>query len=350
MEIGSEFWKNKNEYFCPSDTFFLSGRTAIDAIVRDAIHFYDIKSVLMPSYCCQSMIEPLYNHVEVRFYDVVYNEDNSLYIPRIPEPRKKELFFFMTYFGESKLKGLEKVDLAEWDCSVEDMTHSCFVKEYISDAKYSFASFRKWFPIDGIAIARKKDGILDRPSKTNNSEFSKLRNDAFELKSQYMRGIIQNKQQFLTMFNSAGEKLNSDYADRAPDVNSIIEFIKFRGSVPEIRKKRRQNAMDLVDGLEDLKGKISFISSFTDLNDCPLFFPIKVNEQYRDDLRNFLISKEIYCPIHWPIGPFHKGISSRAREVYQTELSLVCDQRYSKRDMKRISDSVHEFFEYFCKQ
>ena len=56
LEIGSEF--------CNADPvgrakkFFISGRTALDYIIRDILNKYDIKSALLPSYCCHTMIEP----------------------------------------------------------------------------------------------------------------------------------------------------------------------------------------------------------------------------------------------------------------------------------------------------
>ena len=39
----------------------------------------------------------------------------------------------------------------------------------------------------------------------------------------------------------------------------------------------------------------------------------------------------IYCPIHWP-KPQMGGSSA----LFDTELSLVCDQRYTEKDMQRM--------------
>lgn len=345
MEIGSEFWKKDNKYFSPNDTFYLCGRTAIEAIIKDAIENFGVSSVLMPSFCCYTMLEPIMRKVQIRFYDVAYDENGMLCIPEIPETRHHELIFVMTYFGSMSLKGLEELDISRWDCAVEDMTHNCFTNDYSSSATYSFASYRKWFAVDGVAIARKKNGKLKNPNRPHNDKFSKYRNKAFELKWQYMEGALCEKQKYLDYFAKAGEELRQDYSDRLPNINAIIELEKFNSSIEKVRRIRQQNAATLRDGLKDLECFIQPMVEFNDSEVCPLFFPIKVEEGHRDELRKFLISKNIYSPIHWPISELHKGISMNARTVYSTELSLVCDQRYSTFDMMRVVDSIHEYYD-----
>ena len=58
MEIGSEFWKYNKKYISENEELFLSGRTALDAIIKDILSEYRIESALLPSYCCHTMIEP----------------------------------------------------------------------------------------------------------------------------------------------------------------------------------------------------------------------------------------------------------------------------------------------------
>ena len=70
-----------------------------------------------------------------------------------------------------------------------------------------------------------------------------------------------------------------------------------------------------------------------DMNDidCPLFVPIIIKNGKRDYYRKKLIENKIYCPIHWP-QPNEKCESN----LYELELSLICDQRYTENDMKKI--------------
>ena len=68
--------------------------------------------------------------------------------------------------------------------------------------------------------------------------------------------------------------------------------------------------------------------------DCPIFVPILTTN--REAIRKKLIENEIYCPIHWP-KPNDKCESN----LYELELSLICDQRYNEADMQRIVDVIN---------
>ena len=77
-------------------------------------------------------------------------------------------------------------------------------------------------------------------------------------------------------------------------------------------------------------------------NDCPLFVPLLIDEDKRDALKNHLIKKQIYCPVHWPVTEFHK-LNDKTEEIYKKEISIVCDQRYTVNDMKRIASEIKYF-------
>ena len=68
-----------------------------------------------------------------------------------------------------------------------------------------------------------------------------------------------------------------------------------------------------------------------------------VKDGKRDALRSYLLSRDIYCPVHWPLSEQHVGLSERAKEIYAEELSLVCDQRYKDEDMERTVQEIQKF-------
>ena len=73
-EIGSEFWE-KSPPVCSdkvdNEAYLLSGRTALKFIIDDIHRNRNLRKVLLPSYCCESMIEPFNRSgVEVEFYQV----------------------------------------------------------------------------------------------------------------------------------------------------------------------------------------------------------------------------------------------------------------------------------------
>ena len=105
-----------------------------------------------------------------------------------------------------------------------------------------------------------------------------------------------------------------------------------------MKSNRRSNATILMEAFKDWL-------LFPELKDgnCPMFVPILVPERKRNELRQYLIENEIYCPVHWPLSSYHV-LEDRERFIYDNELSLVCDQRYDKNDMARIVEAINDFW------
>lgn len=342
-EIGSEFWKAGKQHLRHDETVYLSGRTALDVIVRDAMKSYGISSALLPSYCCHTMIEPFFcNGVNVRFYDVYVNDDNVL-TADIPSPRKNEMLYIMKYFGDTDLhyEGEGKL-LSGWTVSAEDMTHSCFNMDYSSQADYWFMSYRKWFAVEGIAVAGKRNAKLPEPERGQNKTYFERRSRAFSLKQRFMNDESVEKQVLLDAFEQAEVLLGEDYMDFGAGYEEIYDLFRFLDGIEDVHLKRRSNAKLLIDGLAGLRC-IKIFSDFQDDKKSPLFVPVIVEDGMRDSLRKYLVSKDIYCPVHWPLSNRHQGLSERAAKLYGQELSLVCDQRYSVDDMEWIIAAIKDF-------
>ena len=103
-----------------------------------------------------------------------------------------------------------------------------------------------------------------------------------------------------------------------------------------MRHKRRENAKYLH---EHLKG-VRFIDELTD-NAVPLLVPVFFDSsEQRNAVRKKLIEAQIYCPIHWP-KPAQIPAELKSNKIYDTELSLICDQRYDLADMQRIVTQIN---------
>lgn len=320
-EIGSEFWEvpvceKENKFFPFNTHWFLSGRSALKAIIAEN----EWKTVSLPSWCCDSMIRPFTNvGIEVHFYPSL-------------EPIGRlhaDAILVMDYFGYS-----DDSDVAGYKgIIIRDVTHSIFSKSY-SDADYYFGSLRKWagFWTGGYAW-----GIAGE-AKCENNEYTKLRKSAMLDKKRYIQGITDDKE-YLKVFTQAEELLNIAGIDAAAPRD--IELAKYL-DIEKIKEQRRENAKVLLDEFANIA-----VFPLLKPNDCPMFVPIRVPYGKRDELRRYLISKEIYCPVHWPISSYHQ-LNNQTRKIYDEELSLVCDQRYTEEDMLRIIDCVKEFFKKSC--
>ena len=338
-EIGSEFWEVSP---VKSDKrYFLSGRTALEYIIRDIKKNSNIDSVLLPSYCCHTMIEPFCRHkIAVRFYSVYFDDITGICL-KIPDRKENEIFYYMTYFGYQRISGLDMKKIRKnHNIVIEDKTHSWLSGLNRQNYDYSFASFRKWSGFDGIAEAEKLVGVFTNfPCKTH-KKYCKLRKKAFLLKNQFISRGYGQKEEFLSLYNEAEKLLETDYMGYQPLHDTMEAFLNL--DLGFLAEKRKQNARILIQGLKEIP-EIKLLFDKVEDQDVPLFVPIMIKDK-RDDLRKYLIDRKVYCPVHWPLSDFHGKLNEPEKILYEQELSLICDQRYSKEEMERVVDLIYQYF------
>lgn len=334
-EIGSEFWnvptqKENNKIFDEKVQWYISGRSALQAIIKDIEHAHNCVSIAMPSWCCDSMIKPFVDaDIEVKFYPVYWNSK------LIQEIRMDcNILLIMDYFGYTS----DKPDLSNYNgLIIRDVTHSIFSTDY-TDSDYYFGSLRKWCGIWTGGYAYTQDGRTFIVEDKKNDEYVFLRKKAMEQKNDFIKLGAHSDKGYLSIFSEAEELLEN--IEVVPAAERDIELAQYL-DVEEIRKSRRRNT-------EILRKAFPEWLIFKDLkeSDCPLFVPILVPDNKRDELRKHLINKEIYCPVHWPASKYH-CLDERTEFIYKNELSLVCDQRYNENDMNRIIDTINDFWKGF---
>jgi hypothetical protein len=316
-EIGSEFHKMPFEEghglaLPRPGSLVFSGRTAIEAVLRQTTNAH---TALLPSYCCDSMIVPFRDAgIEVKFYQVDW--DNGL---KVEIKGSADIFLWCNYFGF-------KNEMPEFDgVIIEDITHSMLsITSSHPHSDYLVASLRKWEPVNcGGYCSVQIDGEV--PSE----EFVRLKSAAMDLKKDYLEDMDpEKKPRFLSMFGESNHWLAEHYSGL-----SIDPFSRdYLGSadVEQQRRIRRENTKALYEGLS---GKVQFMFPAENM-DCPLFVPLLLPN--RNEVRAHLTKNEIYCPVHWPKP---EGCESN---IYDLELSLICDQRYGIEDMKRIVSVIKE--------
>ena len=354
-EIGSEFWsgstprlsngKNDINHMGYQIRYLLSGRTALDLIIKDIVVEKGLFKAYIPSYCCQTMIEPfIKNKIIVNFYDVDYGNEGLLI--NYDMRNDCEVIFLLDYFGfcSEKINEITEFESKRNKIIILDITQALFCKKNnFKNVDYVFASYRKWFALS-VGVAYKKGKFLI-PEYTNyNNYYLELRRNAMSLKASYVNGDIKNKGKFLELFSEAEEILSENYLSYTTNDNLINEIATV--DINYIRQKRRQNAIILLEQSRTLLPHIiTPIFSLIGSNDCPLFVPVIVSNGERDALQKYLIEKNIYCPVHWPLSKLHVGIRERANKIYDNELSLICDQRYETSDMYRIINSIRMYKE-----
>lgn len=346
MEIGSEFWKcDENLIYDNSKTwnigkdnrFTLSGRTAIQYVLENIQKNKIVKKAYLPSYCCDSMIEPFESMgIKVEFYNVSYNENLNY---DIDLEKDIDLFFAMNYFGysETNMDSFIKEFKKKGKIVIEDITHSIFSdKRYSEYSDYLVGSLRKWLPITsgGIAVNLNNNFELDLKKETNYNMIA-IKKMAMENKKNYIEKTENiSKDLFLMQYHESDSVLDSDYENYSIDEESLKIIMGI--DIKKIKNTRIQNVKTIYEKLKN-NTNINFLVNSYDEKDVLLFVPIIIPKEKRDRLRKFLIDNEVYLPVHWPL---EKGINN----IYNRELSLVCDQRYNNLDISNYIDLIIEYF------
>jgi dTDP-4-amino-4,6-dideoxygalactose transaminase len=177
---------------------------------------------------------------------------------------------------------------------------------------------------------------------TDHIQFYSIRKEALELKDNYINTDNRDlKSRYLDLFNQAEHILDEN--PNAYAIDNVSKALIQELDTQTLIKKRQSNFTFLLNSLKGISG-IQPIFNELSSDSCPFFFPIYVKGE-RDNLRKKLINEDIYCPVHWPIPNQARLIqSSTSKEIYETIISLPCDQRYGLEEMKRLSNTLRSLF------
>lgn len=351
-EIGSEFWTgcshvgilgckwNPPQGWSTRET--MSGRVALEYLVERLVE-EGRTSVYMPSYCCHTMVEPFLKHgVRVVFYDVLPTESGLKRV--FDHDHGCDIVFLLDYFGftDDETAKIASIQQARGKQIIYDATHSLYSGFKYDDCDYVFGSYRKWMDVNIAFVAVKGETEIHFGDDWKQLDaYIDIRTRLFDLKSRYMNDEDVDKKLFLTWINEAEELLEQEYHHTLPDQRSID--VLEQTDCTFLVQSRRDNAKILMEGITDLKDeRVRFLLNEMSAHDTPLFVPIYVQADLRDELRRCLIEHNIYCPVHWPLSELHK-INDVATEVFQCELSLLCDQRYNDSDMYKIVETIKKY-------
>lgn len=345
LELGSEFWNAPQRDIAvelpdKNTQFVLSGRTALELVARDLITERKIRSVCLPAYCCDSILFPFQRSgLELRFYDVLPSADGMRRV--LPENHGCDAVLLLDYFGFSQAETAElaKRERDRGTAVIADRVQSLYSEsDAVQYADYSVTSWRKWF-FSCAAAAKKHSGVWSvKFSKPANAQYISLRKEAAKQKAAYLEQGIGDKQAFLDGFAHAEDLLGIDFSDYEADPKSVDALRSL--DVPFLKQRRRENAIVIFEALNELDNpSIRPLFPQMGVDDTPLFVPVLVDPAIRADLRRFLIQNQVYCPIHWPDAQTGGGAT-----LYASELSLLCDQRYTAEDIKLEMNLIKEYF------
>lgn len=307
---------------------YSSGRSALYSIL---MHIKGKRrKILLPSYLCDSITRTV---IDAGWEYVFYTIDEFLH-PLMNEHlcskiKEYDAILLINYFGIIDLKvDISKIRRNSVDiCIIEDDVQAFYVMND-SLADYSFTSLRKWFPCPDGAMMHANGLEKIEPCIKMENEWSqyKLAGNLLKEQSCYIDDSIM-----LSLLDKGEALLEDGYLSTCSEASRHI-FANL--DLDRIAHQRKKNAYILHCELD----KLGIRHMYSD-GEVPLFIPIFVEN--RDELRRTFFAEQIFVPKHWPrISDELNGMNP----LYDTELSLICDQRYGAEDMLKQIGVIKNFF------
>lgn len=357
-EIGGNFWlkphqwekaDSRNPMFTfidPDETtcYTSSGRSAISLILKQKnIHK---KSALLPIFTCDSVIKPfLDNGFTIEFYPI--EQDLGVDVEeflRLIDSFKPGVVFFQSYFGFDTLSNIRNYydELKKQGIVlIEDLTHSWLSDFDKKNADYYVLSLRKWLEIPDGGVAISMHNTIDESSLSysEHNEIVGLFRDASILKHEY---TLSMNSELKPQFRERFYKMEALF-DVGSEINTISKksnYVLKKTDFEFIKQRRRENFEVLLNNLSE-HAIIRPCFNKLDPKVVPIYFPVFVNKN-RKELQQHLAKNDVFAPILWPIPEVCGQLTKNKRNnLYDSILSVPCDQRYDISDMKYIIKIVN---------
>jgi len=360
-EIGGEFYlpgpcllgRRLNQFgrLIPRDArCFLtsSGRDSLNLIIR-ILGLTSDDEVLLPSYLCPDILRPLREaNIFVSFYRI--NRDLSIDFDDIERRIKKttKALLIIHYFGYPQpIKEIQRLSQEHSLWWIEDSVQSMLSKYADQPLGWfgdiGFTSFRKYLPVlDGSLLLINTGNLNDNNPKWSSNSLEHwfylwLRYWGMGFKLLYHKTRIAPKPLFLQLLARADELLNK--YPKPTKISFLSQSLLHKLDFDEIISRRRKNFRYLLNNWPSEAIQPLFQELPADV--CPLGFPVLTEN--RDHVKQKLISRKIYPPVHWELPPeidkYEFGLSW---EISRHILTIPIDQRYGLDEMGYVIRQIKE--------
>lgn len=322
-----------------------NGRAALLTALRDACCAARLVDAWLPSYLCASMVQPFrQSGLQVHYYPV-----DSHLVP-VDGPwtlavGDRSVVLYVDYFGFPVSATAQGLALQQHDrgaVTILDMTHSIFntAPNEMPTSNYAVASLRKWvgLPDGGLVWKRGCAFLMPVDADSTDGGFGRVRLVASLMKGLYWDSILTQKDGFRILFGMA-EGI-ADVCTAAVPMSLVSRTMWGQLDSAAIVSSRSANYAVLASGIAGLRSLHMFREELP-RGICPLGCPVLSSS--RDDLRIYLTSRSVYCPIHWQLPDEVKTSFPASQSLSASILTLPCDQRYTTRDMDRVVSLLMEW-------
>ena len=341
-EFGSEFhypihskWllKESDESFFSSKkfSFHFSGRSALYTLVSEGIQTKGWKNLYFPSYYCHEVVAFLKDlPINIHYFNFNPFLDTKIPFQEIKDDPTSVLVQ-VSFFGVKSidLSSIKKATI------LEDYSHNLLaLKE--SKADYCFGSLRKELPIPvgGFCYAQ-NHSLAQSNSNKKAEDVANEKLKAMLLKEQYLRGEIENKEGYRTLFQKAEEDFEKKYTNTKLPESATKILHTFH--VSKILKQKHENVEEALKILGDIPN-VSFNLDTKDANPFGLILNLSSNKS-REALKTYLIKNNIFPAVLWP-----NQVNKNDQETEKCILFIHLDFRYTTKEVTFVANKIKAFF------
>lgn len=355
IEFGSDF-----HYI---DSYF-SGRAHLTDVYRNAMLMADgrqcvvalirqngWKRLWMPEYFCYEVIETIkeQTEAEIKYYHDLPGCDDTAEI-KLLSFEEGDVLFRVNYFGQRDGRSNKEIPIPV----IEDHTHDLLgYWALYSDADWCIASLRKTLPVpeggmfwspkqlrvEGLELRDSSESQVPCPKFQvlgfkSSEEIAAERWEGMKMKAGYLRGEAVEKEAFRKKYLET-----KDWFDVAEPTAIDRRTREFLGQldINAWQGAKRRN-------WELLRSSVNVKCLLPEDDNCTPFSLVVMAEshQERERLRKRLIERAVYPAVLWNVPD---TVSRDVKDFSERMLSIHCDGRYTKDDIRQLTVIINEAIE-----
>lgn len=323
-EIGGYFefdLPNLGQFPYPQAIKYNSARSAF----FDLLNQSNIKKIWMPKFICDSMIEPL----KILGIDILYYDLEQDFYPKLPHNLEEdEYILYVNYFGLCISVQRKLLSIYPNKKIIFDHSQAFFVAPF--ECFGTVYSPRKFLPIaeGGLLVSKE----ITTPNYTVR--------DTEEMVQQYHHCFIRRlsgASQAYEIFKKNEMLLNDCIPKNISGITQDLINCFDYGSIKSIRLENFKFLHAQLGGVNQLHIDIDNIES-------PLTYPLLLDSKVLSSkISNLLINSGIFTPTYWIDSLERVSVDSFEYNFISNTTHLICDQRYSLKEMQIQINMVKEY-------
>lgn len=314
----------------PTLALFISGRTALAALIRFGMQQHGWTNIYFPSYYCHDVIDYV-RQTGIHIHSYPYNPftDQEDAASQVPD-QAGAVVVCVNYFGAFRTTP----NRFTRTMVIEDVTHD-ILSYKTSVADFCFGSLRKELPVPAGGFCTVPAGTT-KPAPVHwqhGESVAATKLSAMYLKSRFLQGHA-DKDTYRKLFAEGEAMLAHCPQDAAMPLlaRAVLSSLNTR-AIGAARQDNLSSANKMLD-LTNLDHKgVRIIARGLGLT------ILCSQQEQRDLLRSTLISKNIFPAVLWP-----GQTNNQDKEIEARILFIHLDYRYGLRDVETIFHCINDFF------